>query len=87
MSWNVRGWTKKIEIIRKIFIGELQPGETHLKGNNTILIDNYNFFLHNITVSHVNAPKMFGHVSTFVKENLFNLFDVSVIVESFEGIQ
>ncbi len=25
-------------------------------------------------------------VSTFVKENLFNLFDVSVIDESFEGI-
>ncbi len=61
--------------------------ETHLKGNDTILIDNYNFFPHNRTVSHVNAPKMFRGVGTFVKENMFNLFDVSVIDESFEGIQ
>ncbi len=45
------------------------------------------FVLHNRTVSHVNAPKMFGDVGTFVKENLFNLFDVSIIDESFEGIQ
>ncbi len=77
MSWNVRGWTKNNEIIRKIFIEELQSdilcvSETHLKGNDTILIDNYKFLPDNITVSHVNAPKMFGGVGTFVKENLRN---------------
>ncbi len=92
MSWNVRGWTQNNEIIRKIFIEELQPdilcvSETHLKGNDTILIDNYKLCLHNRTVSHVKAPIMFGGVGTFVKENLFNLFDVSVMDESFEGIQ
>ncbi len=48
MSWNVRGWTKNNEIIRQIFIEKLQPdilfvSETHLKINDTILIDNYNF--------------------------------------------
>ncbi len=91
MSWNVREWTRNNEIIIKIFIEEIQPdilcvSETHLKGNDTILIDNYKCFPHNRTVSHVNAPKMFGGVSTFVKQNLFNLFDVSVIDVSFEVI-
>ncbi len=61
--------------------------ETHLSGENTFKIENYTFYPHNRKTTHRNAPKTFGGVGTFVRDTLFNIYDIVIIDESYDGIQ
>ncbi len=61
--------------------------KTHLSGENTIKIENYTFYLHNRKTTHRNAPKTFGGVGTFVRDILFNIYDIVSIDEMYDGMQ
>ena len=92
MSWNVRGWTSNNAIIREQFIYELNPdimciSEAHLGGEDTINIENCTFYPHNRKITHKKAPKTIGGVGIFIRDTLFSIYDITIIDESYEGIQ
>ena len=60
--------------------------ETHLKTTQVIELGGYQYYGHNRTSIHVNAPKGSGGVGIFVRHTLFDTFDVSVIDKSHDGI-
>ncbi len=43
-------------------------------------------FLYNRTVRHKDAPKICGGIGTFVKDDLFNKYNINIIDKSIEGI-
>ena len=60
--------------------------ETHLKSTQVIELEGYQFYGHNSMSIYVNAPKGSGGVGIFVRNTLFEIFDISVINRSNDGI-
>ena len=60
--------------------------ETHLKNNQTISLDGYQFYTFNRQLTHVNAPKGSGGVGIFVHNSLYDVYEINIINRSFDGI-
>ena len=60
--------------------------ETHLADQNNIHIDGYKWFGFNRPDIHRKAPKPSGGVGIFVKRNMSEQYNVSVIDKSYDGI-
>lgn len=91
VSWNVNGWTTHNQTLRKLLLNHLNPdiiclSETHLKGNDTICLDNYHFFGYSRENIHVRAPKASGGVAILIKDCIFHCYNVNIIDKRFDGI-
>ncbi len=60
--------------------------EPHLQKDRSIKMEGYECFLCNRTVRHKEDPKIFGEIGTFVKDDLFNKYDINIIDKSIQGI-
>ena len=60
--------------------------ETHLKNNQTINFDGYKFYAHNRQITHINAPKGSGGVGIFVRNSIYEEYEISIVDKSFDGI-
>ncbi|CAC5381141.1 unnamed protein product [Mytilus coruscus] len=60
--------------------------ETHLTSQDKINVPGYTWFGFNRSKIHRKAPKASGGVGVLVKNWLFELFNVSVVDKSFDGI-
>ena len=88
---NLAGWTDRNRLLREHLVKEtdldiLCVTETHLTGNNEIEIDGYKFIGHNRGLLHKQAPKGSGGTGILIKEHLLQMFKVSVVDKSYEGI-
>ena len=63
----------------------MQP-ESHLQGEQTIKVKNYEWIGNNRTIRHVAAPKTFGGVGILVKQSLYNTYHIRTIDKTFDGI-
>ncbi len=75
MSWNVNSWMENNKILRERIINHLHPDilclcETHLEGNETVNIDDYEFISNNRKVKHKNTPKIHSGVGMLIKKDL-----------------
>ncbi len=61
--------------------------EGHQGKERNIKIENYEYFPHNRTVTHKDTPKMFGGIEIFVKNTIFECYNISVVNRSVKGIQ
>ena len=86
----MNGWTEANTVLRR----EILPGlnadimclsETHLIGEETIVVDKYTWYGHNRPRKHVNIHKGSGGVGVFIKNELFEEFDVNIVDKSFDG--
>ena len=59
--------------------------ETHLTGKNTLQLDGYKWFGNNRKNLHVRTKTGSGGVGFFIKVELLNCFDVSVMDDTCEG--
>ena len=57
-----------------------------MKNSQTINLEGYRFYAHNRQHTHVNAPKGSGGVGIFVRNCLFDDFEISVVDRSYDGI-
>lgn len=85
------GWTKDNHNLREAILNSLNADiiticETHLRDQEVIDINGYSWYGHNRTDIHRNAPKGSGGVGIFIKQCLFNCYNIEVIDKSFEGI-
>ncbi len=95
MSWNVNSWTENNTIFVGRIINHLHPDilclcETHLEGNETIKIDDYEFISNNRKIKHKIAPKIHGSVGMLIKKDLYlkyNIFSIDDIVEGILGVR
>lgn len=60
--------------------------ETKLLGNEQLNVIGFNWFGHNRVVLHRRAPCGSGGVGFLVRENLLEVFNISVLDNSVEGI-
>ena len=60
--------------------------ETHLKATQVIELEGYHFYGYNRTSIHINAPKGSGGVGIFVRNTLYDTFDISTIDKLYGGI-
>ena len=60
--------------------------ETYLKSTQVVELEGYKFYGYNRSSVHVNAPKGSGGVGVFVRNALFDTFEVTVIDKSYDGI-
>ena len=93
--WNVRGWNINTHTdnynIRSLCVQELNLdiigiAETHLTNNNVLELDGYKWFGNNRKNIHVRAKTGSGGVGFFIKAELLNYFDVSVLDDTSKGI-
>ncbi len=76
ISWNINGCTKENAHIRLTALSHLNAdiiclGETHLKNENTVNIDNYVPYNHKRQSIHINAHKGSGGVYFSVKNCVY----------------
>ena len=57
-----------------------------MKKDQTINLEGYHFYAHNRQHTHINAPKGSGGVGIFVRNSLFDVFEVNIIDQSYDGI-
>lgn len=91
MQWNVQGWTKGNEYLRKMIIECVKPdilciNETFLKGNSSIQMDKYEFIDHKRKNIHRNAKRGSGGIGMFIDKTMYTNWVVEVCDKSFEGI-
>lgn len=91
ISWNVNGWTENNKLLRQEILYSFKAdliclSETHLSFNKNIDLIGYKWYGHNRDLKHSKSPKTFGGVGIFVKNYLFDLFDISIVDNSFDGI-
>lgn len=60
--------------------------ETHLLHDNVLQVEGYKWFGLNRTIIHKRAKLGSGGIGFLVKNQLFNVFDISIVQNSFEGI-
>ena len=60
--------------------------ETHLSGNDTIDLPGYKWLGFNRQLQHTLAPWTAGGVGMFIKHDLYNSFDISIVDRSYDGI-
>lgn len=85
------GWTELNAPLRQAIILSqncdiFSVNETHLKPNCIISIPGYTWYGHNRQYTHHRAKKYFGGVGIFVKNQLLNAFNISVVDKLFDGI-
>ena len=76
----------RVNLLKHVDSDIICINETHLKTTQVIELECYQFYGHYRTSIHVNAPKGFGGVGIFVRNTLFDTFDISVIDRSHDGI-
>ena len=93
--WNGRGWNSNTDsdnhFLRASCVNELSLdilgiAETHLVTDKTIELEGYKWFGNNRKVIHVRARTGSGGVDFFMKNELLNMFDVSVLDDSSERV-
>ncbi len=87
------GWTKHNHELRKeIILNEncdiYSVCETHLSKSSEFIpsLPGYKFYRHDRPFVHRNAPKTWGGVGFFIKDEVLQVFEYSVIDKSFDGI-
>ena len=92
-TWNVSGWTNDNSYLRKAILYELDWDiigieETHLSDNqnNQPQLDNYKWIGHCRKIRHVNSRKTYGGIGFFLKEKLYETYNISIIDNSFDSI-
>jgi hypothetical protein len=82
--WNVYGWTRTNEFVRKGVILNFGAdivclGETHLKGTDEIYVDGYKFVGNNRKLTHVNAIRGSGGVAFLIREIFLTNYNYTVV--------
>ena len=77
-------------MLRQSYLSHLQLdiigiAESHLIKRGVLEMDDYKWFGQNRQTLHVNAKKRSGGVGCFIKNEIFNDFDVTVLGSSYEG--
>jgi hypothetical protein len=90
-QWNVRGWTEDNKYLRERILMKLKPeiisiSETFKRNNDLIELDGYTWKGFNRTALHKRAKRGSGGIGLFIKNNLFDNWDVNVINKSYDGI-
>jgi hypothetical protein len=80
----VCGWTTdnnelRINLVNGLNSDIISLCETHLGGNDVLLVPGYTWIGHNRQDIHVNAPKPSGGVGLLVKSWLYEEYEISVI--------
>ena len=60
--------------------------ETHLKNYEQIQTEGYKWIGRNRSLKHVRAPKGSGGVGFFIKNRLYDIFLISIVDNSYDGI-
>ena len=89
--WNLNGWTVSNTELKEGIIKATNSDvvclcETHLKNNDKITLQDYIFYGHNRQTIHSKARKGSGGVGICIKNSIRDMFDISVISETYEGI-
>lgn len=85
------GWTESNNQLRSKLIEHIDSeiiciNKTHLKNEQPINLEGYRFYAHNRQHIHINAPKGFGGVGIFVRNCLFETFEINILDRSYDGI-
>ena len=88
---NVAGWTANNKVLREGIITSSHSDifcvcETHLNNNDDLLVKGYKWYGHCRLSKHKKAPKTFGGVGIFVKNELLDEFCISILDKTYEGI-
>ena len=91
----MRGWNANKDTdnynIRSLCVHELKLhiigiAETHLTDNNSLYLEGYQWFGNNRKNIHVRAKTGSGGVGFFIKADLLNYFNVSILDDTSEGV-
>ena len=92
-TWNVAGWTDNNEYLRKAILYELNGDiigiqETHLSDNKNSQpnLEGYNWIGHCREKRHIKSKRTHGGVGVFIKKSLYEIYNISIIDNSYEGI-
>ena len=91
-SWNVRGWGKGVnnelrkDILFALNLDILCVCETHLTGNENIIVDGYTWIGNNRKLIPNRARKGSGGVGILVKESLLSQYSISTLDDELDGI-
>ena len=91
VSLNTCGWTPqnaqlREEIIRTQDLDIITISETHLKGEELLVMNDYTWFGHNRRSTHINAWRGSGGVGVLVKGSVLQIYDVLIYDKSYDGI-
>ena len=87
----MNGWTKNNELLRQCILQSCKSNifslnETHLKNHDQICLPGYTWVGLNRKFLHNKAPKRSGGVGFFIEENLYDIFNINLIDNSYDGI-
>ena len=88
---NVAGWTVNNRSLREAIIKHLNLHifcicETHLNKNDNLNVEGYTWFGHCRFGKHKKAPKTFGGVGIFIRNDILMEYLISIVDQSFDGI-
>ena len=91
LSWNVNGWYHNTKQIRESVIVGINPdigiiGETHLKDDEKVFINDYHCISHNRKVRHLRAKKNYGGVCILIKKHLDRYYSYTTVDKEHDGI-
>ena len=91
IHWNMGGitdanWTFKKRILIGTKAEVICVNETHLKPGKKVSIEGYTTILHNRTKIKKRSKKGYGGVGIFIKNTLYNQFQISIIDQEREDI-
>ena len=93
--WNVGGWNTLVDsdnssirekCLLSLDLDVIGIAETHLKNNDVLELTGYVWLGHNRKNTHIKAKKGSGGVGVFLKQSLFQSYDVNMIDNDKEGI-
>ena len=89
--WNVNGWTNhnkilRIEILKLLDKDIICICESHLQKQDKTEIPGYTWYGLNRFLVHVRAPKGSGGVGIFVAHRITNVYNVSLLEKSIDGV-
>ena len=89
--WNVNGWTLNNSILRSSIIVNKNSDivcicETHLRDHDVINMTGYAWYGHNRHSRNVRAWRGSGGIGIFVKDEITQIFTVTIIDNTFDGI-
>ena len=90
--WNVAGWGKGLnskfreQILLACNFDIICLCETHLKGNDSISLEGYQWFGSNRKLVYSNARRGSGGVGIFIKDDIVDKYSISVLDNDMEGI-
>jgi dUTPase len=87
----VCGWTRDneelhVNIVNSLNCDIISICETHLPISVELAVQGYSWIGFNRTSIHVNAPKPSGGVGLLIKQWIFDVYTVSLIDRSYDGI-